>query len=112
MAAPGSDQEFQALLAGLQTTGGQQYAAGLQDVAETHQYLDAIDRRLGRPVDYEATLPRRALSLQGALAGSIVVSRATAITALGATFLIGVSIGLLLARRPARRVTAQPPPGW
>ncbi|MDM7992957.1 MAG: hypothetical protein QUS11_06545 [Candidatus Fermentibacter sp.] len=74
----------------------------LADIAGTHRQLDMIDRRLGVPVDHMAMLPERASAVRNVLAGSIVVSHATAITALGATFLLGVGVGLYLARRATR----------
>ena len=84
----------------------------LSDIAQTHRQLDFIDQRLGLPVNYETVLPQRALAVQAALAGSVVVTRAAAVTALGATFLLGLGVGVWLARRAARRQAEQQARQW
>lgn len=100
------DEEFQRLLLS-ETAQGL-----LSDIAQTHRQLDYIDQRLGLPVDYQTMLPQRALAVQTALAGSVVVSHAAAVSALGATFLLGLGVGVYFARRAARRQAEQQARQW
>jgi hypothetical protein len=96
-----------AYLSGMSSTDrGVAIGGYMQELADSHHYLDRIERRLGYTSPADESASYRLAYLEQTLATSVIMSRGAFALTIGGVLAIGIVIGILIQRR--REATTQP----